>query len=294
MLSSGIRSGAWDYLKWKHVTPIYNEKDNVIAAKILVYPGDKEKYFSFISVEAYLSLQNWMDYRQSFGEKMIEIEKLMMDYLIWFEICPIAIGLRRTTKVEWNNEKDDKGIIKIIAKLALLLSHLRGHVIVYENSEHPDYLPVENNDNSYNSGFSHRLPIIENPSRAAQQLYNLARGHALSYGRNYITKDDIQIVIKVVLSTSLIERVLILDLLIAFNGTLTTSQIIASLRIAPNTAKRTMTEFKGLELVEMERVDPNNPKSEYKITLNPKFKWFLTDEFKKLRKNSNQLITRMK
>ncbi|HJT85072.1 MAG TPA: hypothetical protein VJ697_11365 [Nitrososphaeraceae archaeon] len=60
----------------------------------------------------------------------------------------------------------------------------------YENSEHPEFLTtgieVNNNSSSYhNSGFSHRLPTIENPSRAAQQLYNLARGHAISYGRNY-------------------------------------------------------------------------------------------------------------
>ena len=228
--------------------------------------------------------------KKNFSEKMDEIEKLMMDYLIWFEICPIAIGQSRTTKIEWDSDKDDKEIIKIIARLALLLGPLRGHVVVYESSEHPDFLPGENNTtnnnskshNHNNSGFSHRIPTIENPSRAAQQLYNLARGHALSYGRNYITKDDVLLVVKVVLSTSLIERVLVLDLLIANKGTLTTSQITESLRIAINSAKRTMTEFKGLELVTMDQVNDNS-NSEYKIKLNPKFEWFLTDEFKELR-----------
>ena len=222
--------------------------------------------------------------KKNFSEKMEEIEKLLIDYLIWFEICPISIGQQdRLAKIEWDKEKDDKETIRIIARLALLLSHLRGHVVVYESSEHPDFLPLEKNSISHNnnnsSGFSHRLPTIENPSRAAQQLYNLARGHALSYGRNYITKDDVLLVIKVVLSTSLIERVLVLDLLIANKGTLTTSQITESLRIHNNSAKRTMTEFKGLELVTMDRVDDNS-NSEYKITLNPKFDWFLTDEFK--------------
>ena len=81
----------------------------------------------------------------------------------------------------------------------------------------------------------------------------------------------------------MIERVLVLDLLIANKGTLTTSQITESLRISPNTAKRTMTEFKGLELVTMECTNENVSNSEYKITLNSKFDWFLTDEFKKLR-----------
>ena len=230
---------------------------------------------------------------------MDEIEKLLIDYLIWFEICPISIGQNNSmAKIEWDRERDDKETIKIIARLALLLAPLRGHVVVYESSEYPDFLPVANANNANNnndskssihnnisSGFSHRLPIIENPSRAAQQLYNLARGHALSYGRNYIIKDDVFLVIKVVLSTSMIERVLILDLLIANKGTLTTSQITESLRISSNTAKRTMTEFKGLELVTMERTNNEYAfNSEYKITLNSKFDWFLTDEFKKLRK----------
>jgi hypothetical protein len=142
---------------------------------------------------------------------------------------------------------------------------------------------INDTANNYSEGFTHSIPIIENPSRANQQLYNLARGHALVHGRNYIRDEDIPLIIKVVLSTGSIERVLILDLLIAHNGTLTTSQITMSMRISNNTAKRTMTEFKGLDLVTMERADPNRSNSEYKITLNSKFNWFLTDEFKKLR-----------
>jgi hypothetical protein len=241
--------------------------------------------------------------KKKFSEKMEEIEKFLIDYLTWFEVCPIAIGQNRAVKIEWDNDKDNLDTIKIIAELAQLLAHIRGHVIVYKSSEHEELIPIENNLNKatstketinnsintsnntnsiYSDGFSHRLPIIENPSRAAQQLYNLARGHALSYGRNYITKDEVLLVIKVVLSTGSIERVLILDLLIANKGTLTTSQITKSMRISNDTAKRTMTEFKGLELATMERVgDSSN--SEHKITLNPKFNWFLTDEFAELR-----------
>ena len=202
--------------------------------------------------------------KKKFSEKMKEIEKLFMDYLTWFEICPISIGQNEMgmAKIQWDEDKDDKEIIKIIARLALLLAHIRGHVDVYKSSEHDDIIiPVDNtntNNNihttTFSEGFIHRLPTIENPSRAAQQLYNLARGHALSYGRNYITKDDVLLVIKVVLSTASIERVLVLDLLIANKGTLTTSQITTSMRISNDTSKRTMTEFKGLELVTMERI----------------------------------------
>ena len=226
--------------------------------------------------------------KKKFSEKMEEIEKLMMDYLTWFEVCPISScqNEKRMAKIKWDDDRDDKEIVKIIAQLALLVAHLRGHVDVYKSSDRDDIIiPVDNihTTTSYSEGFIHRLPTIENPSRAAQQLYNLARGHALSYGRNYITKDDVLLVIKVVLSTGSIERVLVLDLLIAHKGTLTTSQITTEMRISNDTAKRTMTEFKGLELVTMERINKDSSNSEYKITLNPKFDWFLTEVFSELR-----------
>jgi hypothetical protein len=62
MAASGIRLGAWDYLKWKHIKAIKNE-DKVIAAKIIVYAGEPEEYFSFITPEAYFELEKWMKYR---------------------------------------------------------------------------------------------------------------------------------------------------------------------------------------------------------------------------------------
>jgi len=64
MISSGIRIGAWEWLKWKNIIPIYDDKNAVIAAKIIVYDGEPEQYFSFISPEAYWSLKEWMDFRE--------------------------------------------------------------------------------------------------------------------------------------------------------------------------------------------------------------------------------------
>ncbi|HEY6535647.1 MAG TPA: hypothetical protein VIY08_07615 [Candidatus Nitrosocosmicus sp.] len=59
-MSSGIRIGTFETPKWKHITPIYDQKQPqqhsssiIKTAKILVYPGDREQYYSFLSPEAY-------------------------------------------------------------------------------------------------------------------------------------------------------------------------------------------------------------------------------------------------
>lgn len=79
MASSGIRLGDQDYLKWKHITPFTNESGNVSAAKILVYAGDSEEYYAFISPEAYSSLKDWMEFRSKYGEKISGDSWLMRD-----------------------------------------------------------------------------------------------------------------------------------------------------------------------------------------------------------------------
>lgn len=46
MASSGIRLGAWEYMKWGNIQPIEKEGE-VVAAKIIVYAGEEDEYFSF-------------------------------------------------------------------------------------------------------------------------------------------------------------------------------------------------------------------------------------------------------
>ena len=71
MVSSGIRLGAWDYLKWGNVTPIHSDGNGeLVAAKIMVYAGEEEQYFTFISPEAYRALAGWMTFREKCGEKI--------------------------------------------------------------------------------------------------------------------------------------------------------------------------------------------------------------------------------
>jgi hypothetical protein len=87
MASGGFRLGAWDYLRWKHITPIIvhnnEEKNNnnenssggdgweiIAAAKVLIYAGEPEEYYTFITPEAYNALKDWMDFRALDGEKI--------------------------------------------------------------------------------------------------------------------------------------------------------------------------------------------------------------------------------
>ena len=81
MVSSGIRLGAWDYLKWKHITPLTSESGTLLGAQILVYAGDSEEYYAFATPEAFNSLKTWMEFRSNYGEKITGDSWLMRD--IW-------------------------------------------------------------------------------------------------------------------------------------------------------------------------------------------------------------------
>lgn len=69
MASSGIRLGAWDYLHWKDIQPI-QKNGQTISAKVTVYAGTEEEYFSFITPEAYHELEKWISYRKAVGEEI--------------------------------------------------------------------------------------------------------------------------------------------------------------------------------------------------------------------------------
>jgi hypothetical protein len=63
MVSSGIRIGAWDFLRWGHIMKLEGG-----VARIRVYAGEADEYFTFMTPEAYKALQGWMDFRARAGE----------------------------------------------------------------------------------------------------------------------------------------------------------------------------------------------------------------------------------
>jgi integrase len=61
MISSGIRSGSWDYMKWKDITPI-SKNGVVVAAKLNAFnTKTKRFYLTFISSEAFPTEQIIID-----------------------------------------------------------------------------------------------------------------------------------------------------------------------------------------------------------------------------------------
>lgn len=90
MCSGGFRLGAWDYLKWGNIQPIRKE-ENIVAAKVVIYAGEEEEHFTFITPEAYAHLKEWMDYRNSVGETITKSSWIMRD--LWDTSTSIGRGL---------------------------------------------------------------------------------------------------------------------------------------------------------------------------------------------------------
>lgn len=206
-----------------------------------------------------------------FSVKFRNVKTALDDYLKYLELCPIMEVDQKSKlkKIVWDSDKDSDKSLYIIIKLAKLLGHLRAVV------------PTWGTYGTGGTDYGYATAIKEEPDRAMEQLRNIARASALSKGRNYITNEDLSLPIKVVLSTASLDRVNIFDLLIAYKGKLTTKIITESLNISAPTAYKTMVELKAVGLVNMK--DPENETEEKEITLKDDFKWFIEDEFSKLR-----------
>jgi len=85
MVSSGIRVSAWDYLKWGNVVPIKKD-DYLVAAKMTIYAGEADEYFTFISPEAFSALESWMEFRKKSGESISSDSWLMRN--LWDSLRP--------------------------------------------------------------------------------------------------------------------------------------------------------------------------------------------------------------
>jgi len=232
-------------------------------------------YFFRLSKPQYDKNDAYEQMGEDFRQKFHDIRITLLEYLAIFEMNPIItkeFGCEEDlSKIPLNSDKDEELARRHIIELAYLLGPLRATVPTWETKD------------TQGSNYAYSFAIVEAPSRAVTQLYNLAKGHALSQGRNYVTEDDIPMIVQTVLSTASLERVRIFELLIENKGRLKTSEIVNFLNTTNPTARRTMTELRATGLVEEPYFDPEEYNPEKEIVLKDDFHWFLGDKFKELR-----------
>jgi len=166
--------------------------------------------------------------------------------------------------IEWNKASDPEDCMKVIARCAKLLAHLRG---------------VPNGDPYTDSPAQ---AVIEKPDRINTLLYNLARGHAILCGRRQITKADLIPVVIVALDSAPDCRGELFRALVQAGGKLKTSEVEARLGISKPTAINLMEDFATLGAAKLTQAATNCGRPELEITLAEAFAWFGGEEFKKL------------
>ena len=67
-----IRVGAWDHSKWSHIVPI-KENNNLLATKVIVYAGESDEYFTFMTPEVFRALESWMNFRKKFCTRRLQL-----------------------------------------------------------------------------------------------------------------------------------------------------------------------------------------------------------------------------
>ncbi len=77
LFMSGIRVGAFDYFKQKHLQEIKVEKISFGVLK--VYPGELEEYTAFLTPEAIANYHAYLDLRRRYGEKLNPESPLVRD-----------------------------------------------------------------------------------------------------------------------------------------------------------------------------------------------------------------------
>ncbi len=194
----------------------------------------------------------------TYEQKVQEINEGLKEY--WDAVT--SFPNRNGHKIVWNSAKDQQSAMMKIIQYAQLLAKIRGH--------------VPSDDTKYTSGSDYAFvsPIIEDPNRATHALYNVARGHALCHGRNYITDDDVHVIRKIVLSSASRERVEIVRLLIENNGELTSSQLVEFRKVSKMTSLKIMRQLEILGLVD--RVKTSGMTKDFlAIRLKEQFRWIL-------------------
>jgi hypothetical protein len=141
----------------------------------------------------------------------------------------------RVGGLHWNRDEDPPEILDRIiqlAELGVILRSVTAKDKIITSTEY-EYSPS----------------VSEGPARYRQSLYNLARGHALIEGRHNLTMDDLELPLRIVLSTGPVERLRLLHHFIE-HGTLDNIKDAGNIiGHAWNTAQIVLTQMMQLGIV---------------------------------------------
>lgn len=171
--------------------------------------------------------------------------------------------------VDWDKTTEDK---ILIARCAKLLAKLRGTVNVWKDRSQDGEV------------YEYTSPVIEMPDRINQSFYNLCRGHALVCGRKQINEDDLLLVMEIAFDSTMPSRSKIFRKLLDREGELKTGEVMSLLNCSRPTALKEMEMLKILDIGYLTQDSDGDVGEPEKILhLNKEFKWFLSDECKKIR-----------
>lgn len=78
LLTSGVREGSIQSLTISDWSPVYRE-NKLVAGKLVVYNGDPERYFTFITPECYHAIERYLEFRRDNGEELGRNSPLFRD-----------------------------------------------------------------------------------------------------------------------------------------------------------------------------------------------------------------------
>lgn len=197
--------------------------------------------------------------KEDYGTKIEECKFFMGEFWKYIDL---------QDPIKWDKKRDSQETIGKIIECAILLSKLRASV------------PSWHTEGQSGTNYNFERPITEDPSRATSALYNLARGHAVLYGRNYIQEEDLKVVFNVAINSAKRDRVDLFKLLLS-KEKITVEELVEFSKVSPPTARKNMRMMELLGLVEFEKAD-SNTKPMNVIKLKATFEWFRTEEAKKL------------
>ncbi len=94
------------YLQWKHIEPKKKEKGESRAAKVTVYAGDREQYYSFITPEVHNALKERIDYRKSKAENITGESQILINKKVGLASCPKRLSYDGITRLLLRTLKD--------------------------------------------------------------------------------------------------------------------------------------------------------------------------------------------